>query len=125
MSLEEEEEVENTTDNQQNSVVDQSEQLQKEVKNLKTDKKVQSIETGCKGVIFIRIKDSRISPVEITKRIMLKFVEDQRTINTRFIFRMIPVQTTVHGTKENIITAAQGKVANALINIHRNCSKIL
>jgi uncharacterized protein YpuA (DUF1002 family) len=89
------------------SKVDQNAELKQEIDDLKNDKRIDMLETQIKGVIFLRIRDNRISAVEVVRKLMASFVESEANIKARFLYRMIPVSTTCYASEENIKNTAE------------------
>lgn len=130
-------------------VVDQEEMLRREIEQLKQSSvssrehkerntRFSILDTGCKGLIFVRFHRREDSPSEVIKNIMRDFIRDPEiNLSSRyvvlewcstlryesavcskktfcsffsFLFRMIPADTSFFGSVENMESNAKGRV---------------
>lgn len=74
-----------TEDVQKTVSTNASEQIAQELKELEDDCQYQSIETGVKGMIFVRFAKKRTSPVDVVKHITKHFLESPDNIKSRYV----------------------------------------
>lgn len=75
-----------------------------ELKNTSTDdkNKLSRIDTGCKGVIMVSIKDKSIDVSKLCETIMKDVIENKESVS-RYCCKIRPLSMTCRAKEENII----------------------